>query len=684
MYNEVTILQKIVTLQHIYSLYQAAQQAQPPRSGITFNILQLQKVINDSPLINSKFDFLDIDGSLTKIIGNKKGKKNGGTSESPTLSPIQIVQVIAETLGIEGVDGKNEQVIAQIPKTTVFTLSNKVNINFVKERLVKILNNYKSNSLKDITALEMNYKKKQSEIKQIEEGKMTDEILRREFTRNQLHEYKKKSRIEHEEAKDSVEELEDTTPKTPEAEKESIAVRLKKTPSKSKEIEQEMIRNDDSIAARLKTSPNKEEAENNDDKSKKLEPELETPVVSERLEDRISQKEKEAENSESGEMDKTEDAVSKEQDIAEKSVSESESQEEKDSIAARLRATPNSIAARLREGPKMVATEKENNVDNNQKVKEGANIDGHIASMLPVEKSEKEDIVTEESRQADKDANNIEKVLKTDQSRNNKSPVESSVHTPTKVPIKEIKSPAKISVIPAPVPSSKKPKTTPKPKEQKQNVKQELKQENKVESIGTITTTTTTVNATSTVPSLEENIVDARPETKTSQLISTPTTPEPSARLHHQKLSSSPTTPKSKGSSVAPSRSSSRKRRQSDMAEDEIALQHSRKRFQTLSVQLLSQISSNRFASMFLQPVNSQEEPHYYKLIKIPVDLKTLLKDVRAGTVTTFEELEFKLQLMFSNAVMYNDVNQTEISSGIIDMMEESHNLLKMFKETIE
>lgn len=86
---------------------------------------------------------------------------------------------------------------------------------------------------------------------------------------------------------------------------------------------------------------------------------------------------------------------------------------------------------------------------------------------------------------------------------------------------------------------------------------------------------------------------------------------------------------------------------------------------------------------MFLHPVNAQEEPNYYELIKKPVDLRTLTKDIRTGAVTSFEDLEFLLQLMFSNAVMYNDIKQEEVYNGIISMMEESDRLLTMFKETI-
>ncbi|GME81169.1 unnamed protein product [Ambrosiozyma monospora] len=177
MYSQVTILQKIVTLQHIHSLYLAAQQSQPPHRDISFNILQLQKMINNNPLINPDFDLLDINGSLNAL--NLK-RQNGGAIKN-ILNAIQIVQVITETLSIEGPNGVHETPIQQVPKTTVFKLSNLINANLVKDRLIKILNKYKNTTLEEITALETNYKAKKNEIELVENGKVEDKVLYQEF-----------------------------------------------------------------------------------------------------------------------------------------------------------------------------------------------------------------------------------------------------------------------------------------------------------------------------------------------------------------------------------------------------------------------------------------------------------------------------------------------------------------------
>ncbi|GMF58367.1 unnamed protein product [[Candida] boidinii] len=109
---------------------------------------------------------------------------------------------------------------------------------------------------------------------------------------------------------------------------------------------------------------------------------------------------------------------------------------------------------------------------------------------------------------------------------------------------------------------------------------------------------------------------------------------------------------------------------------------HKNKRFQILATQLITQISSNRFASMFLQPVNKSDEPLYYKIINSPQDLKTIQREVKQGKITTFGELEFRLQLMFSNAVMYNDI-KADTYKLTIEMMEEAKNIIELFRDSI-
>lgn len=131
-----------------------------------------------------------------------------------------------------------------------------------------------------------------------------------------------------------------------------------------------------------------------------------------------------------------------------------------------------------------------------------------------------------------------------------------------------------------------------------------------------------------------------------------------------------------------------RSRTRSMMAEKEepklpSATRAESKKFQQLSTKLLAHISSHRIASMFLNPVNANDEPQYYELIKKPVDLKTIIRRIKSGDITTLQEVELEMQIMFTNAIMYNDLSQDNIHEGILDMMQEWSGLLAMLKENL-
>ncbi|VEU21534.1 DEKNAAC102402 [Brettanomyces naardenensis] len=628
MYSRVTVLQKIVTLQQIHSLYLAAQQAQPPRKDVSFNILQLQKMINNNPLINPDFDFLDIQESLSNI----RQSKLRGEAVKNILTPIQIVQVIAETLAIQNSDGKNEQVIAQIPKTTVFMLSNKIGINFVKERLVKILNNYKNSTLKDITALEMNYKKKRNEIQLIENGKIPDVLLRKEFVRTiqHLHEQQKKKGTVTEGQKKSAEtktvksdSIEKKNTEEPSVDKQAGLPSAGMEPLEAGSVSEVVTtpknteEPEDSIVSRLKHSSPVREGESDTSIAARLRtPQQQVPG-------------------------KSQGSATPKKASPRKSVPEPE----EGSIAARLRGpskTPAeiasngeedaSIAARLREAPVTPAVKKTET--------------SYTATPPTIKSSEYQRSLLEEGKSPSKTSDKI------GQQREDETVIAAASPSSSSSSDQEM------------VDASMAPTNEEQLKTVAISSGDLIESSKSLEKKASEETKTRNDEESKTVPAEEV----------------TPQTPEVIEEKKSEK--GTPVTPKVTPSPA--SRSSPRKRHHTETYEEDTTIQHKSKRFQALSLQLLSQISSNRFASMFLQPVNAQEEPHYYELIREPVDLRTLLRDVRAGNVTSFEELEFKLQLMFSNAVMYNDISQTETYKGIIGMMEESRNLLNMFKETIE
>lgn len=104
------------------------------------------------------------------------------------------------------------------------------------------------------------------------------------------------------------------------------------------------------------------------------------------------------------------------------------------------------------------------------------------------------------------------------------------------------------------------------------------------------------------------------------------------------------------------------------------------KKFVTVATQLISNISSLKFASPFLLPVNENDAPNYHSVIYAPRDLKSIKAMVRVGEISSFKQLEREILLMFANAVMYNRTN-TNIRRWALEMEEETTNVINLFSE---
>ncbi|XP_019517322.1 PREDICTED: bromodomain-containing protein 8-like isoform X2 [Hipposideros armiger] len=66
-------------------------------------------------------------------------------------------------------------------------------------------------------------------------------------------------------------------------------------------------------------------------------------------------------------------------------------------------------------------------------------------------------------------------------------------------------------------------------------------------------------------------------------------------------------------------------------------------------------IASHRFSSPFLKPVSERQAPGYKDVVKRPMDLTTLKRNLSKGRIRTMAQFQRDLMLMFQNAVMYND-----------------------------
>uniref|UniRef100_A0A673STM6 Bromodomain-containing protein 8 n=1 Tax=Suricata suricatta TaxID=37032 RepID=A0A673STM6_SURSU len=66
-------------------------------------------------------------------------------------------------------------------------------------------------------------------------------------------------------------------------------------------------------------------------------------------------------------------------------------------------------------------------------------------------------------------------------------------------------------------------------------------------------------------------------------------------------------------------------------------------------------IASHRFSSPFLKPVSERQAPGYKDVVKRPMDLTSLKRNLSKGRIRTMVQFQRDLMLMFQNAVMYND-----------------------------
>uniref|UniRef100_UPI001E1AFB01 bromodomain-containing protein 8-like n=1 Tax=Jaculus jaculus TaxID=51337 RepID=UPI001E1AFB01 len=77
--------------------------------------------------------------------------------------------------------------------------------------------------------------------------------------------------------------------------------------------------------------------------------------------------------------------------------------------------------------------------------------------------------------------------------------------------------------------------------------------------------------------------------------------------------------------------------------------------FKKTLLQVWKMIASHRFSSPFLKPVSERQAPGYKDVVKRPMDLTTLKRNLSKGRIRTMAEFQRDLMLMFQNAVMYND-----------------------------
>ncbi|KAJ2942240.1 hypothetical protein O0L34_g15787 [Tuta absoluta] len=90
-----------------------------------------------------------------------------------------------------------------------------------------------------------------------------------------------------------------------------------------------------------------------------------------------------------------------------------------------------------------------------------------------------------------------------------------------------------------------------------------------------------------------------------------------------------------------------------------------------------SRLCAHKYASIFLRPISDEEAPGYSIVVKRPMDLTTIRKNIESGTTRTTAEFQRDVLQMLSNALMYNSSSH-EVYMMAKEMFQEAQNQLGM------
>ena len=69
---------------------------------------------------------------------------------------------------------------------------------------------------------------------------------------------------------------------------------------------------------------------------------------------------------------------------------------------------------------------------------------------------------------------------------------------------------------------------------------------------------------------------------------------------------------------------------------------------------VISEMLGMKNAWTFVKPVNPKASPTYKKVTKQPMDLTTIKKILKSGTLKTREDFVYNVHLIFSNCELFN------------------------------
>lgn len=124
------------------------------------------------------------------------------------------------------------------------------------------------------------------------------------------------------------------------------------------------------------------------------------------------------------------------------------------------------------------------------------------------------------------------------------------------------------------------------------------------------------------------------------------------------------------------SRPSNKRRKINDSHDSQV-----QKKAQKFLLHLLSEITAHKAGTLFSQPIKENEAPGYHDIIYHPIDLATIKKKIRDGTIPSTDQFSRDILRMFANCIMYNPPS-SDIYGMAQEMMVATENLITSFKQT--
>uniref|UniRef100_A0A8C6YUF3 Bromo domain-containing protein n=1 Tax=Nothoprocta perdicaria TaxID=30464 RepID=A0A8C6YUF3_NOTPE len=93
-------------------------------------------------------------------------------------------------------------------------------------------------------------------------------------------------------------------------------------------------------------------------------------------------------------------------------------------------------------------------------------------------------------------------------------------------------------------------------------------------------------------------------------------------------------------------------------------------------------IASHRYSGPFLKAVSDKQAPGYSDVVKRPMDLTSIKRNLSKGHIHTSAQFQRDLMLMFQNAVMYNSSSH-HVHRMAVEMQQEVLEQLQMLGEAL-